>query len=245
MGFGYLTIGYLMTFVLRILAETFGLGGPALLIGCGVMTFGLFRLVTFHRAFVSSLWIQIPLIAVGCYATAASFSEWFGWGISVFTGSVAVCMRWIEFFLIILFQLALLYGIRMIAKEVRLPRIASAAIRNSVFVLGYAVVYLLCNVSAWQLQAYLGFSVVLLNLVWIVCDLFLLITCTKDICAEGDEEQTPKRYRWEFLNRIGDAYERNRTGAIERVKSETEERLKKKQEARNQKKIQHSKKKKR
>ncbi len=243
MGFGYLAIGYLITFILYIPAQLLKVGGLALLVGYGAMLWGLLRLVTFHRAFSYAMWVQIPLILTGIYDALASLSELFAWDLPIFTGAVGSVMEWVKFLLLLFFNLAMLYGIRMIAKEVELPRIASAAVRNSIFVGGYALIYVLCNVPAFHLEAYLSVSVGLVQIVWIACNLFLLVTCAKDICAEGDEDQTPKRYKWEFLNRIGDAYERNHTRAIDRVKSEAEERLRKKQEARNRKKIHHKKKK--
>lgn len=243
MGFGYLAIGYLITFILYIPAELLKVGGFAFLVGYGAMLWGLLRLITFQRAFSFALWVQVPLLLTGVYDSVASLSSLFGWNLPIFAGTFDTVMDWIKFLLLLLFNLAMLYGIRMIAKDVELPRIASAAVRNSIFVGGYALVYLLSELPILNLKTYLGFSVNLIQIVWITCNLFLLVTCAKDICAEGDEDQAPKRYKWEFLNRIGDAYESNRTRAIERVKTEAEERLRKKQEARNRRKIHHKKKK--
>ena len=243
MGFGYLAIGYLLTFVLYIPAELLKIGGFAFLVGYGAMLWGLLRLVTFQKSFSFALYVQVPLLATGIYDAIASLSGLFGWNFPIFAGTFDTVMDWVKFFLLLFFNLSMLYGIRMIAKDVELPRLASAAVRNSIFVGGYALVYLLSELPILNLKPYLGVSVNLLQIVWIACNLFLLVTCAKDICAEGDEDQTPKRYKWEFLNRIGDAYESNRTRAIEKVKSEAEERLRKKQEARKRKKIHHKKKK--
>lgn len=75
-------------------------------------------------------------------------------------------------------------------------------------------------------------SALIVQLVWIFCNLFLIVTCAKDICPAGDEEVAPKRYRFEWLNRIGDAYERNRQRSIERTTKEAEEALRRRQEKR-------------
>ena len=243
MGFGYLAIGYLVTFILFIPAYGLGVGGLALLIGYGIMFLGLSRLLTFHRAFALAKWIQIPLIVTALYASVHSLATLFGWDISLFDNeTVNTVMEWCEFALQVFFNLAVLHGIREIAKEVELPRISSAALRNMIFVCGYAILYIIGKIPM-EAMGYLSLSITIVKLVWILCNLFLMITCAKDICSADDAEQEPKRYRWELLNRIGDAYERNRTNALNKVRDETEERLRKKQEARNQKKIKHKKKK--
>ena len=43
---------------------------------------------------------------------------------------------------------------------------------------------------------------------FVISDLVLLLQCAKNICAEGDEEVAPKRSRFGWINRIGDAYSR-------------------------------------
>ena len=44
MGFGYLLLGYLVTFVLYLTVQGLGFGGIALLLGYGVMLLGLSEL---------------------------------------------------------------------------------------------------------------------------------------------------------------------------------------------------------
>jgi hypothetical protein len=82
------------------------------------------------------------------------------------------------------------------------------------------------------------------QIVYTVLNLLLLINCAKDICPAGEEEQPIKRSRFQIINRIGDAYERNQQRAVERTMQEAEEKMRRRQEARNKKKIHHKKKKK-
>lgn len=245
MGFGYLAIGYLVTFILYIPAYGLGVGGLALLIGYGIMFLGLCRLQAFHRSFSIAKWVQIPLIVTALYTSVRSLATLFWWNIPLFDHALLnSVIEWSEFALQTFFNFAVLYAIREIAKEVELPRISSAALRNMIFVCGYGILYIIGKMNIAQTGGYLNLSITIVKLVWILCNLFLMITCAKDICSAEDEDQAPKRYRWELLNRIGDAYERNHTRAINKVMEETEERLRKKQEARNQKKIHHNKRKK-
>ena len=73
----------------------------------------------------------------------------------------------------------------------------------------------------------------------IVLNLLLLISCNKNICAEGDEDQPPKRSRFEFINRMGDAYDRTHQKNIDNAKRDAEELVRrhreKKEQKRNQK----------
>ena len=246
MGFGYLLIGYLVTFVIHMTLDSLGLGSLALLLGYGTMMLGLFQLNRFHSAFAYSKWLLLPLMLTAVYEGAASLSEKLLLEVGFFAPSVANVVAGISGVLVVVFHLALLLAIRALAEEVGLPSIRLKATGNMILVSLYAALYLLAELPLLgeTIRGYLLYPVVLLQLAWIICDLLLLLNCAKDICPEGEEDPAPRRYRWNLLNRIGDAYERNRQRSIDRVTRETEERLEKRREAREKKKIQHSKKKK-
>ena len=242
MGFGYLLIGYLVTFVIYLTLQALGLGGLGLLVGYGIMLLGLFQLNRFQSAFVYPKWSLIPLLVLAIYESVTSLAELFLIDLPFPTQTVDTVADWATFLLIIFFNMTLLYAIRALAKDVELPRINTVAVRNSIFVGAYGVLYVVAQIpGAGQ---YLVVPLVILQIVWVVCNLFLFLTCAKDICPEGEEEITPVRYRWEFLNKIGDAYERTRQRSIEQTTKEAEEMLRRRQEKRNQKKITHHKKKK-
>lgn len=246
MGFGYLLIGYLVTFVIHMTLDSLGLGSLALLLGYGIMMLGLFQLNRFHSAFAYSKWLLLPLMLTAIYEGAASLSEKLLLEAALFAPSVVSAASGISGVLVVVFHLALLLAIRALAEEVGLPSIRLKATANMILVTLYAALYLLAELPLLgeTLRGYLLYPVVLLQLAWIVCNLLLLLNCAKDICPEGVDEPAPKRYRWNLLNRIGDAYERNRQRNVDLVTREAEERLEKRREAREKKKIQHSKKKK-
>ena len=102
-----------------------------------------------------------------------------------------------------------------------------------------SVLYLIGNLPLPNFELvrkYLSLPIMLLQIVWIVANLLLLLSCTKNICKAGDEEQPPKRYRWELLNKIGDAYEDNRQRSVQRLTREMEDKLRAKKEKNHRKK---------
>lgn len=244
MGFGYLLIGYLITFVIKITVSGLGFGGLTLLVGYAVMLYGLMQLRLYHRAFAWSEWILLPLMLTAVYDQLKSLCELFLWDLPFVNAVTNSVFEWVTFALIIIFHFALLYAIRMIAGEVELLHVATKAIRNMIIVGLYAVLtgayYLTAGSDAAK---YLSFSVVLLNFVSVICNLLLLLSCNKNICREGDEDQPPKPSRFELINRLGDAYEKNRQKAIDNTRREAEEVLRRRQEARQSKNSQKKKKK--
>jgi hypothetical protein len=121
------------------------------------------------------------------------------------------------------FQLAMLYGIRMLADGIGLKNTVAATLRNSIFVLVYAVLYLCGSLPIGEaIKPYLTLSVTLVNLVFVVCNLALLLSCMKNICREGDEEIEPKRSRFAWVNRMSDVYDNSRKKLNEQMREEGE-----------------------
>lgn len=246
MGFGYLLIGYLISFVIKATVSGLGFGGLALLVGYGVMLYGLMQLNLYHRAFVWSKWLLIPLMVTAVYDQILSLDEMFLWGLPFVNALTSTIFEWATFALIIVFHFAMLYAVRMIAGEVGLLHIATKAIRNMILMGLYAVFSVAYNMtlsSGEEAAKYLSVPVILLNVVWVVCNLLLLLSCNKNICRAGDEDQPAKRSRFAWINRVGDAYEKNRQTAIDNTRREAEEVLRRRQEARRSKNSQRKKKK--
>ena len=230
MGFGYLLIGYLVAFLLHITVGAMGVGALALLFGFGLMWTGLRHLRLFCRSFSYAEWVVYPMLAVGGYRLVEDLASLFLWDVPFFA-SAETAMAWVEFCLIMIFHAALLSAIREIGMQVELKKISVAAIRNLVIVFLYAVIYLLYWIPGLfpdAARSYLTLSLTLLNVAWVVCNLLLLLNCTKDIVAEGQENPEPKRYRWEFLNRVGDQFAENFRKAADSNREAIEERLRKK-----------------
>ena len=231
MGFGYLFIGYLVTFFLHTVAGALDVGSLAMLLGCMLMWMGLKTLRLYCGGFALTEWSLYSLLALGLYRLAEDLSQLLLWNTSFFSNA-ATALAWVEFALIMVFHAALLSAIREIGMQVGLQKISAAAIRNMILVSLYAVLYALYWIPGLigdGVRGYLTLSITLLYLGWIFCDLWLLLTCTKDIVAEGQEDPTPKRYKWEFLNRMGDQFEENMKKAADSNREAIEEHLRKKQ----------------
>lgn len=244
MGFGYLLFGYLTTFLLQIVAANLGFGGLAYLAGCLLMLCGLWNLNHYHSAFAYAKWLTFPLIATAVYDTLGDLNELFLWGASFFGGRVDTAVGWVMFLLLIVFNLSMLYGIRMIAKDLGLLQMTAASVRNSFFVALYALLYLMGNMPLPFLDSvriHLTVPIELCLLIWIFLNLLLLVSCNKNICRAGDEDQPTRPSRIGFLNRMNETYEQNRQKAIDNTTREAEEALRKRKEKRERKKIQHKK----
>ena len=234
MGFGYLFIGYLLSFVIYITAQGIHIGGLMLLLGYGVMFYALSVLCRYQKAFLWAKWLLAPLALTAVYSQLASFGDLFLWKLPFVTATVHIAFDWATFLLLVCFNFALLYGIRMLATDVELPHIATKAVRNMLFVALYALLYVVAKlpfVSETAAQ-YLTLATILCDIVWIVCNLLLIISCAKNICPAGDEDQPAKPYRIGWLNRIGEAYSRNRQKAIDDTTKEAEEYLRRRKEKR-------------
>lgn len=244
MGFGYLLIGYLIAFVVKVTVSGLGFGGLTLLVGYAVMLYGLMQLRLYHRAFAWSEWILIPLMLTAVYEQIRSLCDLFLWELPLVNAAANTVFEWVTFALIIVFHFALLYAVRMIVGEVGLLHIATKAIRNMILTGLYGVLTGVYYLTAGSDAAkYLSFSVVLLNFAWVICNLLLLLSCNKNICRAGDEDQPVKPSRFRWLDRMNNAYEANRQKAIDNTRREAEEVLRRRQEARRSKNSQRKKKK--
>ena len=228
MGFGYLFLGYLVTFLLHNLAGALGVGSLALLLGGVMMWTGVKNLRLYCKGFAAAEWMLYPLLLLGGYRLVEDLTRLFLWN-APFFDNAQTTVSWIEFALIMVFHAALLSAVREIGMQVELKKIAAAAIRNMIIVVLYAVTYLLIYLIGGAVQGYLVLSVTLLNLGWVLCNLWLLMTCTKDIVAAGQEEPEPKQYKWKLLNRLGEQFDENMKKAAESNRAAIEDRLRKKQ----------------
>ena len=241
MGFGYLLIGYIFTFVVTI-----GLGPylfAGLLIGGFLMYLGLSELRRYCPVFLYSLIASVMIILCSFYETAAWIDSYFVLKLGI--TDIQRVFDWIEFALYLIFNLTMLYGIADLSRRVDFPDTKEKALRNMIFVIVY---------NAFQLVTFLPFVkaledvdrgalmtlLMIANIVYTVVNAFLLFKCYAMICPEGQEDMPRKKSRFEFVNRIREARDAKEDKAIEDMKNYYEEKLKKKNE---KKQIQHSSKK--
>ena len=208
MGFGYLLLGYLVTYVIHITASSLGVGSLTLLAGSAIM-FGAFcSLRRFNTSFEVARWLTLPVFALGLCRLwqdiAGAWLSWEGTAANVLTSVV----NWATFVITLLFHFAMLYAIRVLALEVGLNKLSSHAMYNTLAVGIWGALSLLCNMPTLgeKVLPYLSFSMGLFNLLYLISDIVLLLRCAKNICAEGDEEVAPKSSRFAWINRLSDSY---------------------------------------
>ncbi len=208
MGFGYLLLGYLITYVISITAGAMGVGSLALLAGAALMFWGVRSLCCFNTSFIPAKWLTLGVFLLGVLRLWQDFFSAWVLVDALKSASFTAVLTWASFTVTLLFHFALLYGIRVLALEVGINKLSSHAMYNTIGVGIWGMTFLLCNMPAIgeTLLPYLNFSVGLFNLVYIISNIVLLLRCAKNICAEGDEEVAPKPSRFAWLNRLNDTY---------------------------------------
>lgn len=207
MGFGYLLLGYLVTYVAYITVSALGWGSLALLGGSLLMFAGLNGLCRFNKSFYLPRWLTLSIFALGLCRLWQDAAAQFLWQ-NAFGDVLASIITWANLVITLAFHLAMLYAVRILALEVGLAKLSSHAMYNTMAVGIWAALFLLCNMPILgnTLLPYLSFSMGLFNLVYLISDIVLLIRCTKNICAAGDEDVPAKPLRFAWLNRINDSY---------------------------------------
>ena len=207
MGFGYLLLGYVVTFIISLTAGAMGVGSLALFIGGAFLFAGLRGLCRFSTAFLPAAWLTFGVFAWGLCRLWQDASGWFAWQNPI-EGVMTSVITWGSFAVTLLFHFAMLYAVRMLAMELELKKISSHAVYNTIGVGIWGALSLLCNMPSVgeAVLPYLSFSVGLFNLTYLISDIVLLVRCAKNICAEGDEEVAPKPSRFAFINRMSESY---------------------------------------
>lgn len=234
MGFGYLFLGYLFAFLLEITANVKPLGaGPlAVLLGCVLMLIGIFKLSDFEKSF------RISAVPVGLLLFANVFHDiemvgaWIGKTPEWMSENVTAVFGWIDFVAILLFHALLLPAIARLAMSVELPKTATAATRNLILVGLWGVLYLCASLIPFPETVKKGvlLAQVLSNFIVLLLNLWLFLSCMKNIAPEEDADQPPRRYRWNFLNRVGDRFTSEHERAAEKKRMEIQDFLRRRKE---------------
>ena len=231
MGFGWLLLGYIVSFVLNTVAKQLNAGFAAQMIGYLLMLRGLWELRKYRREFRFPLWGVLLLFPETVYNALRELGETFLWRIPFVNDTVTQAVGWAEFAVLVLMHLTLYCAVARLGQEVELPRTVKDAVFDGIVCLLYVVLYIVSRLPA--VAPYAGQFAVPLTvylLFWRVCDIFLLVSCCKNICPEGDEEVAPRKYRWEFLNRLGDSFSANFRRAADSTRNAREESLRRKRE---------------
>lgn len=201
MGFGWLFIGYVMSYMMSFTKYSHGI----VLFGCLLMWHGISMLGRHNERFAYATYPLLALAFVKLYMSCALANELFGMGLSVFDGAIYTVFEVFEYLSSAAFHIFLLLAVKSIASDLELPRQSNAAQRNMVITTMYYVFALL-----WMLPLNIPNDVrsgvlmflLLARLLWAVLDLVLIYSCYMYICPAGDEDMPLKRSRFEFINRF-------------------------------------------
>ena len=99
------------------------------------------------------------------------------------------------------YNIVMLLSIRQIALETEERKISLGAVRNGVFVVIYAVVYMISRLP-FEFTKYLSLPLILVQFVWILLNILLIFSCYAKICDEGDVNMERKPSRFAFVNEM-------------------------------------------
>jgi hypothetical protein len=121
------------------------------------------------------------------------------------SAEVKGAIGYVEQIVSLLFQSAMLFAIRAIAKETEVRKVSDGAVRNFVFLCMYAVSYAL---SQWLPIKDQKVMVAMAGCVWILyfaCILlnhWLIFSAYSQICDEEDLDMAQRPSRFAFINRL-------------------------------------------
>ena len=236
MGFGLLLIGYTVAYLFPI-----GLGGlgnyafAGLLIGYFLCYLGLSELKKYTPVFNYAFVISIILTAFSLFETLVGLDNLFSFNLGL-SGSLGYSIfSYVRFIFDCGFNIAFLYGVIDISKRVDYEPTKNAAYRNLIFVaIAYAfeLVGRILNVnpseSVKSALPTLAIIAIIINIFYILMNIFLLFKCYAFICPSEDVDMKRKKSRIGFINKIHERNDKKEQENIELTRKLYEDRLKKK-----------------
>ncbi len=215
MGFGLLFIGYFLEYLLGLNQ----LGTFTHVIGYMVMFVGLSRLRLYCRTFVYAQYATVVLMLPAVYRTFAHLSELFDMTFSFVTPILTLVVELLNHGLFLLFHVLLSVALMEICNRTGVKKNAIRALQNLVIVVTQSLLqfYLLPLGSGGIAASALFYTLsLLLNLVWVICNLVLIGSCYMRICPAGEAngEKPKKPSRFAFVNDMRERYQRSEDKAI-------------------------------
>lgn len=231
MGFGILTAGYYIAFLVGMMWQSEIWGILLILLGCAMLLYAISRLMEYEYSFRNALFFGVVLLLPSVYRLLFWLSENFLWELPVFSDSIFETVKLAEFVAFAAFQLTLLLAIRKLARDVDNPRIAASTERNMVC-LGLYVAVQLISKTPFSAAVYFAFSAMLLQIVYHVLVGVMLVSCYMRICDAEDADMPLRRSRFAWVNRIREERARREQAAADSVTKYAEDKLKKRREER-------------
>ncbi|MBQ7337306.1 MAG: hypothetical protein IJW40_02510 [Clostridia bacterium] len=224
MGFGVLFIGYFLEFLLGLNR----IGVFTHVIGYMVIFVGLSRLRLYCHKFRYALYMTIPLMLLSAYRTFEGLAELFVLDYPFVTDTATMLVQWADLALVLLFHIFLAIAMMEICNRTGVKKNAIRAMQNMVIVVIYVVLQACLMLLDGTTIATLLYGLsLLLNLLWVICNLVLLGSCYMRICPAGEENSVkePKPSRFAFVNRLREKYRRSEEKAIREDRAYHQERF--------------------
>lgn len=231
MGFGFLTAGYYLTYLVGMIWKDELWGALIVLLGCVAIAMGLQKLSEYEKSFRSAMTFDLLMLLPALYRVFAWLSENLLWNTVIFSDTVTLAVDLAEFAIFLGFEASLLLSVRRLATGVEVPKIVQAAWRNLIFLGLYggvsAVAYLPVSFAV-----YFSLCAMLLQILYHILIGIMLASCYMRICDEGDEEMPLKKSRFAWVNKMREERAAREQRAADSVTEYAEARLRKKQAAR-------------
>lgn len=226
MGFGILTVGYYIAYLVGMIWQSEIWGALLILLGCVMIAAALLRLSEYEQGFRHALFFGILLILTAVYRVLFWLSSNLLWDVAFFSDYVSEIVLIVEFILFLVFQGLLLLSVRKLASDVEVPKIVSSATRNLVFLGIFGVIRLVAALP-FPAAAYFSLSATLVQIVYHILIGIMLGSCYMRICDEGDEDMPLKKSRFAWVNRFREERARREQRAADSVTEYAENKLRK------------------
>lgn len=214
MGFGYLLIGYIFTFLFSLSNVYFF----ADIIGTVLMMIGLSKLAWHGKNFLRAMQVDILLLAL-CFVRALLmiFRVITGKGIvdTVMAVAIAAVGLVLQFFIFA--------GIYYLAMDVGLEKESGRAKRSILLVFTYYILHIVILLIGPALGNTIGniaaLCVMLYGLAAILFNIYLIHSCYCRICLKGQEHGERTKSKHEWINRLNEKTDALLDNAYMRKKS--------------------------
>ena len=231
MGFGILTVGYYLTYLLGMIWKDEIWGALLILLGCVLLAIALLRLSEYESGFRYALIFDALMVLPAVYRILVWLSDSFLWDLPFLGSTAETVAEYVEFALFLGFGVALLAAVRSLASDLEDTKIVTASVRNLVF-LGIYAICLILTTLPFGFAGLFGLAAMLVQLVYHVLMGVMLVSCYMRICDEGDKDMPLKKSRFAWVNRFREERARREQRAVDSVTEYAEGKLKKRQEER-------------
>ncbi len=236
MGFGWLFIGYFITFVFQMNPYAVFVSP----LGIAIIVFSAVKLYKYCHKFhliIPPSFIMLIGFALKILSTASELADF-----SLPHKSIFESVGYNVYFVgALLFHIALMLAVRDIAHKVDLPKIKWNSVRNFVVFALYSLIYavsLLPLKTIAEFNQLMSVPYIALWLTWMILNLVMLFSCYMRICQEGDEDMPDRPSKIKVFNKMNDALNKKQEQIIESQRRYGKEKSQKKLEKQRKKKKQ-------